>query len=65
MDHGNKEPFDKPFTLEEVFFLKTKGKKPMFMNIFQPSIKIVQQYYNNLQKPMFYSNIWISKLNVS
>ncbi len=56
MDHGNKEPLNKPFTLEEVFSLNKK-KKTMFMNTFQPSMKIVQQYYNNLQKPMFYSNI--------
>jgi hypothetical protein len=65
MDHGNKEPSDKPFTLKEVLFKKTKGKKSMFLNIFQPSMKIVQQYYNNVQKSMFYSNIWISKLKFS
>ncbi len=65
MDHGNKEPLDKPFTLKEIFLKKIKGKKPMFMNTFQPSMKIVQQYYNNLKKPVFYSNIWISKLKVS
>jgi hypothetical protein len=27
MDHGNKEPLDKPFTLEEAFFLKEKEKE--------------------------------------
>jgi hypothetical protein len=26
MDHGNKEPLDKPFTLEEVFLKKQKAK---------------------------------------
>jgi hypothetical protein len=44
MDHGNKEPLVKPFTLKEFLKKKTKGKTSMFMNIFPPSMKIVQQY---------------------
>jgi hypothetical protein len=32
------------------FLNKTKVKKPIFMNIFQPWLKIIQQCYNNLQK---------------
>ncbi len=40
-DDGNKEPLDEPLTPNEVQN-KTKGKRPMFMNIFQPWLKIIQ-----------------------
>jgi hypothetical protein len=38
---SNKEPLDKPLTPNEVQN-KTKGKRPMFMSIFQPQLKIIQ-----------------------
>jgi hypothetical protein len=40
-DDGNKEPLDKPLIPNEVQN-KTNGKRPMFMNIFQPWLKIIQ-----------------------
>ncbi len=40
-DDGNKEPLDKPLTPNEVQH-KTKGKRPMFVSIFQPWLKIIQ-----------------------
>jgi len=39
-DDGNKEPSDKSLTTNEVQN-KTKGKRPMFMSIFQPRLKII------------------------
>jgi len=39
-DDGNKVPLDKPLTPNEVKN-KTKQKRPMFMNIFQPWLKII------------------------
>jgi hypothetical protein len=39
-DDGNKVPLDKPLTPNEVKN-KTKQIRPMFMNIFQPWLKII------------------------
>jgi hypothetical protein len=54
-DEGSKQPMEKPPTLDEV--KKTKNKILICMNIFQPWLKIVQPYNNNLVKPMLYFKI--------
>ncbi len=50
----NTKPLDIPITLNEVTKQKTIGRRSMSLNIFQLWQKIIQQCYNNLQKPTFY-----------
>jgi len=63
-DDVSKKSLKRPITLDEVTKQK-KCIKSMSLNIFQPCLKITQQCYNNMQKPMLYSKIWMSKLDIS
>jgi hypothetical protein len=61
---GSKEALDKPPILDEVL-KQNKTQKTNVYEHFSTMVENSTSMYNNLQKPTFYSKIWMSKLHIS